>query len=310
VVRNEADPPAGWVGKCWAIHRGIEALTEAERTDPGYPRGSGPAQWLCFTDADIHWDPRCLSSALVHAQREGADLVALFPTLRFGTVGEAVVQLQLVLGLGLLVPFERAMDPAHPDTLTGGAFILVRRSLYESIGGHAAVRGEVVEDLALGRRLKAAGARVRVAMAGELLSCRMYDGWRDMWDGLTKHVFAGMEYSLVRTAGMLTLGVVGAVLPPVYLVASAAWWALSPGWQPAVATGLSAAIVALTVRPMNGVRKLAGLPWPYAWSMPLGAACYAAIAVRSVWQYYRGGTQWKGRSYGPGTRAAAGEQPA
>lgn len=297
VVRVEGSPPAGWVGKCWAVHKGYEWLCQMERGSE-----AGRAEWVCFTDADIHWHPSLLGHAAAYAQQTGADVVALFPRLTFGSAIEAMVQAEMVLALGILFPFEKAMDPDHPDTLTGGAFMLVRRSLYEKIGGHEAVKGHVVEDINLGRALKAAGGTIAVAVAPQLLWCRMYEGWSDMWEGLTKNAFAGLEYSLVRAMGMFAAAGLANVLPPVYVVIAAIWVAVSPGWMSAVALGLSILTVLLPARALNVVRKMLDLPWWHAFSMPIGAGIYLVITGASVWRYFRGGNRWKGRSYGRATR--------
>lgn len=317
VLRHAGDPPAGWTGKCWALHLGYQRLQQLEQAEQAAAladdqaegatadeRSLPQAEFLCFTDADIHWDPRCLRRAVELAQHSGADVVALWPRLTFGSAAEAIVQMQMVLAIGLLFPFEKAMDPAWPDTLTGGAFILVRRSLYDRIGGHEAVHDQVVEDLALGRKLKAAGGRIRIALAPQLLWCRMYNGWADMWEGLTKNAYAGMEYRPLRLAWVVPVILLANVLPPVYLIASLLWLAAAPSPWALAGVGLSAMTVLLPARAMNVVRRLLDLPARYAWTVPLGSALYAAIILASAWRYHHGGNVWKDRAYGPTTRPA------
>ncbi|MEM9915169.1 MAG: glycosyltransferase [Planctomycetota bacterium] len=298
VVRNEEEPPPGWMGKCWALHRGYETLESEIRNQ------ESDIEWLCFTDADIHWHPKLLSTAIAHAEEHDTDLLGVTPTLRFGSAGEAIVQLQLVLALGLMLPFEKAMDPDSPVALTGGAFILVRRKFYEQIGGHTAVKGEMVEDLKLGAALKAAGAKHRVATAGELQWCRMYDGWADMWEGLTKNAYAGLGHRWWVAAGVVLATLLLNVGPVVYALASAAWLALSPGWLPGATLLVSLLTVAWQARALNAGRKLMNMPWPYAWTLPIGSAAYAAIIVASVAQYHTKGNAWKGRRYSSADAAA------
>ncbi len=306
-LRIEGGPPPGWVGKCHAIARGYEALQEVERSR-GY-QSVGPGDvltaptstpWLLFTDADVDWHPDLLRSALALADANDADVVGLLPLLRFGSIGEAVVQIQLALALALFFPIERAMDPAHPDTLIGGAFILTRRDLYDRAGGHAApdIRGQVVEDLALGKALKAHGGRVRIAPAGDLLTCRMYDGWRDQWEGLTKNAYAGLGHSPLKAAAVGVAVLVCNILGPAYLAAAVLWLLLSPGVLPALAVVLALLTVLLPAAALNVVRNMFRLPWYYAFSMPPGSAIYLGILVASVWDYHRGGNVWKGRRYG------------
>ena len=303
VVRNDHDPPAGWMGKCWAVHRGVAALADAQAAPssghPSTPPTNGP-EWLCFTDADILWDPRLLRSAVAYALEHDADLLGVTPTLLFGSAAEAVVQLQLVLALGAMLPFEKAMDPDTPWALTGGAFILVRKSHYDAIDGHHAVKGEMVEDLKLGMALKAAGARHRVALAGDLQQCRMYDGWSDMWEGLTKNAYAGLNHRWWNAVGVFAAVWLLNILPPVYALLAAAWLMAAPGWMPAVTLIAAIAAVLWQARALNTTRKLMHLPARYAWTMVPGAAAYTAIIAASAWRYHRGGNLWAGRRYGPG----------
>ena len=300
VVRNEEHPPAGWVGKCWAVAKGYEALKAIDAARLSGQRQEARAySWVCFTDADIDWEPACLRSAVRYAVEHDADMVALFPQLEFGSAGERLVQSAVFLGFFLLFPFDKAMDPAHPDVaLTGGAFMLIRRDWYDRVGGHESVRGFVVEDLNLGRTLKRAGARLHTLLAPKLIRCRMYDGWADMWEGFTKNVYAGVEYSPLRFAAFVAGVSALFVLPPVYVVASLAWVTAS-GTAPAWASlGLSVAIAAAQVRIMNRMRRHLKLrPW-YAWLLPVGAFLSLVIAFASVGRYYWGGSVWKGRRYG------------
>jgi hypothetical protein len=285
VVRLDGPPPAGWVGKCWALHQGYATLDDQ-------------AQWLCFTDADIHWDARLLSAAMAYAEAHDAELLGLVPRLRFGSKAEAVVQLQLVLALGLALPFEKAMDPATPQTLTGGAFILVKRSWYDAVGGHEAVKGEIVDDLKLGMAIKAEGAKHAAGIAGDLLWCRMYDGWADMWEGLTKNVYAGLG-SRWWLALLMSLAVlICNVLPPVYAVWHAVDYAASRDPWSLIGLGLSIMAVGFGARALNATRKLMDLPAWYAWTLPVGSAVYLCILATSVYRHHTGGAIWKGRRYG------------
>lgn len=285
VLRNEQEPSAGWIGKCWAVHR-------------GYQQVDADVDWLCFTDADIHWRPGLLQAAMRYALEHDAELVGLTPTLEFGGRLEAIVQLQLVLALGIAVPFEKAMDPDQPHALTSGAFTLMKRHRYDEVGGHEAVKGEMVDDIMLGVKVKATGARHRVAMAGELMSCRMYEGWADMWEGLTKNAYAGTGHNWWLALPLALLVLLLNVLPPLYILISLAWLIVQPGWMPALTLASSLAAVLLTARALNTARKLMDQPRWLAWTMPVGSAIYVAIILASVLHYHTRGNAWKGRHYG------------
>lgn len=202
-------------------------------------------QWLCFTDADIRWDPRALRVAQAWAEAEGADVVGLLPALAFRSHLEAVLLAQMALALGIMFPLRHSADPARPGTvLIGGAFILVRRELYNRIGGHVSVKGCVVEDINLGRKLKAAGGVVRVAHSEGLIEAQMYNGLADLWEGLTKHAYAGVDYQWWKAVGVSLAVVVANVGPAVWAGIGA--WGVAGGADGNAAVGqVAAAWVAL-----------------------------------------------------------------
>ena len=310
-VRNEQEPPPGWVGKTFAIQRGLAAagLLGPGPVGDAAPRAPLPGEgepWLLFTDADIHFGPELVRAAVAHAEARGADVLALVPRLRFGSFGERLVQLQLVIALSVLFPLRKAVDPERPEALTGGAFILVRQRLYAAAGGHAAVRGEVVEDLQLGRKLKAAGGRMAVAVAGDRLWCRMYGGWTDQWEGLTKNAYAGLEHRPLRAAGLAAATLVCNVGPAVFLPGALLLWLAGGGGVALAAAGVAAGALGLQALPANAARRLCGLRWPWSLGVPAGSAAYLAILCASVWSYHRRGNLWKGRRYGAALPPAAG----
>lgn len=316
-VRNDLEPPPGWTGKCRAIQRGLGEAgflepgpeEEAAPRSPGAgepaPQAADPLEhpgWLLFTDADIHFGPDLVRAAVNHAEARGADVLGLVPQLRFGSVGESVVQLQLVIALSIMLPRKHIVNPERPEALTGGAFILVRHELYAAAGGHAAVRGEVVEDLQLGRALKAAGGRMEAAVAGDRLWCRMYDGWLDQWEGLTKNAYAGLNHRPVLALGLATATAVCNVGPALFLplaagLGLAGGTAAVAAWT---AAGLAGTALALQARTANAARKICGLPPLYALAVPAGSAIYLAILATSAFQHHRGGNVWKGRRYAAG----------
>ena len=160
--------------------------------------------------------------------------------LFFGSTSEKLVLCILMLALLVIFTPSKTMDPSHPDTLTAGAFILTRRDLYDQVGGHEAIKGCVVDDLNLGRLLKAGGGKAWIGFARHLMHCRMYQGWKDMWEGLTKNAYAGMEYRLGLAVLFVGLHLSANILPVAYLGVSLVWLALGGGALVAWAAGLAA----------------------------------------------------------------------
>ncbi|MBL8055301.1 MAG: glycosyltransferase, partial [Anaerolineales bacterium] len=169
--------PAGWLGKNWACHQ----LAQAAATDR-----------LLFTDADVCWRPAALAAAAAEFERTRADLLTIWPTQITATWGERLVVPLVALAVQAYLPVLATHHlPGPAFAAAVGQGLLFRRSAYEALGGHAAVRGHVVEDVALARRCKAAGQRLRAAAGAGLVVCRMYRSWREVRAGFAKNILAG-----------------------------------------------------------------------------------------------------------------------
>jgi cellulose synthase/poly-beta-1,6-N-acetylglucosamine synthase-like glycosyltransferase len=283
VVHGRERPP-GWVGKTWALKQGLE---------------HSHAPWLWFVDADMGLDPRALATAWSLARQSRADLVTLAPGAVIETFWQGVIGLTLMQLLAHLYPVRHVNDPARPDAMAVGGFILVDRQAYDRAGGHESVRQEIVEDIALARRMKSGGGRLCLQGAPQLVWTHMYGSLADIWRGLRKNAFAGMDYRFYRYA-------FGALV--------ALWLAWAPVVSLALGLGLSlglghrgptapAPATALVIAGAAGwlVQALASLPFarflrvPLAltFALPLGITLYVAIATSSVWHYLRGRVLWK-----------------
>jgi chlorobactene glucosyltransferase len=281
VLRSPALPQR-WTGKshaCW-----IGALAASAGTE-----------WLCFLDADMRAEPDLLASAVAAAKTESLDLLSLAPRHELGSFAE---RLLIPCGLYFLAfrqDLQKLQSPESDDVTVTGQFLLVRRSVYVGVGGHAAVHESICEDVALARLLKRSGASVTLRDGTRLLSTRMYTGWRTLWPGLAKNLvdMAGGPIPAISTA----------------LVAILLAWA---AWLIPIATGVSClrydsgACLAL-VPSLAGSAAAFGLhiagaayfriPVWYGLLFPIGYTAGAALAIDSVRRRLRGRVSWKGRTY-------------
>jgi chlorobactene glucosyltransferase len=281
-VIDGAPLPPGWFGKPWACWQGYRAA-----------RGDV----LLFVDADTRQGPELIGHAVGALETERADLVTVLPRQRLRTFWERAVMPQLLLTIMMRYPSANWVNRARRprDVIANGQFIMVRRSAYEEVGGHEAVRHEVAEDLRLAQRFVASGKKLFLAHAPELMETRMYRSLGEIIEGWTKNVAIGSRQVVEPWLAPLAPWLIAAALllfwcaPPAVLVASAfgAVGSRAAAWA-AGATALSIvgwAIVyaRLRVRPTNAVL--------YA----LGAMVAVWIFVRSA---LRGGrVRWKGREY-------------
>jgi hypothetical protein len=182
------------------------------------------------------------------------------------------------------------------DVIANGQFIMVRRDAYERVGTHAAVRGEVAEDLALAQAFFSAGLRSWFAFAESLMETRMYESLPHLVEGWSKNIYLGGRRSFpdepVRRA-MVPLALITAIafwlVPPLVLAGAlaGAWPALTTA--AAAATGLS---VCFWMLMSAGMR----IPVRYGILYPLGAGVLLYVVARSTWRGSRR-VEWRGRTY-------------
>ena len=172
-VLHTTEPPAGWSGKNWACQLG------ADRT-----RGD----WLLFTDADTWHAPASLGAALAAATRDGADLLSIFPAQECSSLAERLV-LPFAFGqfFAAIGP-EWANNDSAPSAVANGQYLLVRRAVYERLGGHGVVRASLGEDVELARLARRAGARVRSYRGEHLARVRMYRTLGGIQTGFRKYM--------------------------------------------------------------------------------------------------------------------------
>ncbi|MGQ9631694.1 MAG: glycosyltransferase [bacterium] len=186
------DPlPPGWTGKNFACHQ------LAERA-----RGS----WLLFTDADTVHESNSVSS-VYRAVRDGdVGFLSLIPFHFRGTLGEELF-IPLIgfafIGIFPLSLMNSVKDPMLSIAL--GPFMLIRRDVYDKVGGHKAIKGEIVDDIQLVRSVKRHGEKIAFMDGTDILSIRFYRSFRELWNGFSKNAFGAFDYSITVFFGFLAL---------------------------------------------------------------------------------------------------------
>jgi hypothetical protein len=192
--------------------------------------------------------------------------------------------------LGQKFSYDAVNDPHSQAAAANGQYLLIRREDYDRIGGHAAVAGEVLEDVALARLAKQAGIRLHFASGLGIIRVRMYRTFATMWQGWTKNLFplmGGMSGGTSRAVGRELRGIVPWIplllllLTQVHLILGAAGVVLLAGRHAAYAATL----------------RRNRFPGWYALYYMAGVALYVAALLTSEWRYQRGSVAWKGREY-------------
>jgi chlorobactene glucosyltransferase len=276
--------PEGWLGKNWACHQ----LAQAAQGD-----------LLIFTDADVVWIPGALAALMERAQDSRADLLTVWPTQLTDTWSERLIVPLMALAVLGYLPLPLAHHTSFAAAAAAnGQCMAFRRRAYDLIGGHKSVRGQIVEDVALARRIKRAGLRLRMADGAGMIACRMYRDWPSVRDGFGKNILAGHGDSLVFLGISTTFHWLAFVFPWLWLLVNPAGLDGWP-WLPfaLIALGVGARIITAAATRQRLLDALL---------MPVSVVLMTMIVGRAVWWRLRyGGPRWKGRTIVPGVPGGA-----
>jgi hopene-associated glycosyltransferase HpnB len=271
-VLTGAPRPAGWSGKLWAVAQGV-----AE---------AGNVDLLLLTDADIVHQPGHLTALVAHQQDTGCDLVSEMVALRCHSVAERALVPAFVFFFQLLYPFYRVNDSQRATAAAAGGTILLRRQALARIGGIEAVRGKLIDDVALAAAVKT-GGRIWLGHSTLAWSARPYPGFADIWRMVARTAYVQLRFSPLLLLGTTLAMALVWLLPPaaaLFAHGTARWLGLA-AW----------AMLAASYLPT--LRRYGRSPG-WALFLPLVAAFYMAATLGSALNHYRGhGVAWKGRAY-------------
>jgi len=271
--------PEGWVGKNHALWVGVQ---------------QAKCDWLLFTDADAEHQQDSASRALKIAQEQNAALVSFSPEQVTATWYEKALIPYIYLRLAKQFSYEKVNDPNSRAAAANGQFLMIRRDVYDAIGGHASVAGEVLEDVALAMRAKAAGHRISFSSGRGIVRVRMYRSFHAMWQGWKKNLYrlmGGTPWAVFRE--------MESNLP----------------WIPALLIFLGLkypillflGVLLLIVRQTSYGLDLARNQYPFSFIFYYVPA--VALYVGVLWASYRshvhGRIEWKGREYSVGAPESA-----
>ena len=263
--------PPGWLGK-------THAMARAARQAPG--------DYLLFTDADVVFRSDAIRRAVGHAVVARADHMVIMPTTLIHRWDEAaILGFFQIFALWAARPWRVADQKSKRDTLGIGAFNLLSRSAYLQIGGFESIRMEIIEDLALARRIKHAGLAQRVAFGRGLVSLHWASGVHGLVGVMTKNLFSAFRFSI-------WLALLGCLWLLVFCVAPAAGLFFTPTRLPALLT------VVAVVWAYRLMSRHSGISPGYALFFPLGGLVFVFTLLRSMLTTLtQGGVVWRGTFY-------------
>lgn len=275
----------GWFGKNNAMREGIEAST---------------GEWVLMTDADCRFvSKEALSIATREALREPCDFLCVIPVLDVPTVWEKLVQPIAALVLILWFLPEKVNDPKRRTAYANGAFMMIRRTCYDAVGGHEAVRTEVNEDIWLAHNVKRSGFRLRVIENVGLIHSRMYHSFREAWRGWSR-IYYGSLASLGKLAVALLMLAWYSLTPWTSFVVALTGWSLAPpesaaNWRMAVMVwALVVLLLQITLFRFYGIVRV-GRVWSLGYIF--SACAVFTMLVNAVFKTLGTTTTWRGTTY-------------
>lgn len=285
--------PPGWLGKCNALY------TAAAHAD---------GEWLLFVDSDVKIEPDALSTAVARATRKNYDALSIMTRLECENFWEKLLLPLAAASVAAITKMSLTNHDKYRETaFANGQFFLIRRDTYEEVGGHAAVRDNITEDVALMRLMKAAGKRCRLYLGRDFASTRMhttlpamFSGWSRIYSGVTRRralpIIVAMLF--VALCGLSAYVVLAASLVAFASSGRTDWLALSL---------LHVAIMTVT---LMGIYQMSGNPRRYALAFPLGGAVMIAIYAAAIRACRTGTIAWRGTSYTGGSANSSPAAPA
>jgi len=278
-VVEETPPPAGWVGKNNAVSLGAQHAS---------------CPWLLFTDADAVLAEGAIAKSLVLSCENDAVLISFSPEQVLQTWYEKALIPFVYLRLAQKFSFDEVNDPASNAAAANGQFLLIKREVYDAIGGHAAVHSEVLEDVALARRVKSAGLRIWFTSGVEIVKVRMYRSFSAMWEGWRKNLYQLMG----GTTGSVFSEFESAFPWMIFVV-------LLIGIKMPIA--MFAGVMLLLLRQLSYGLALSRNHFPFKliiYYLP-AVFLYAGVLWASHESYAKGKVSWKGREYSVGVSNAS-----
>jgi chlorobactene glucosyltransferase len=283
IALSQSPPlPPRWVGKSHACWIGVGAV-------------AAETEWLCFIDADVTAQPGVLSSAMHAASAQRLDLLSLAPRQELETFAERLILPCGLILLSFIQDLRRAQARSGDEVTATGQFMLVRRDAYDAVGGHAAVCTAICEDLEFARHIKQSGRSVLLMGGEQLISTRMYTGWRTLWPGLAKNIVDTLG-GPAATLGLASAAVIlawAAFLVPAADLAGCLRGADDAAVALVLALAGSGAAIGLHIAATFYFR----IPFWYGLLFPLGYTVGGLMALDSIRRRATGQVSWKGRLY-------------
>ncbi len=275
--------PEGWIGKNYALHLGMKEAS---------------GEWLLFLDADTELYPDAISKALSFGLSNNVDMVSFSPEQVLSGFWEASVQPVIYEFLSSRFNYSQVNNLNTDIAAANGQFILVKRGVYEGIGGHEAIKDKILEDVALAEKVKQKGFRVYFSYGKGIVRCRMYKSLGEIVQGWTKNLFILVGYNLKSLFKIILRLLFFSLLPFILYFYSLLMILLEPVFINVLFFISASCLVSLIL--FIQWKRFNELNYPNrsVFLYPLGVAASITLFLISAYRdEIRGEIHWKGRRY-------------
>jgi cellulose synthase/poly-beta-1,6-N-acetylglucosamine synthase-like glycosyltransferase len=281
--------PEGWLGKCHALHAAHEHLAGPIKNQKSQTKNP-PSSWLFFVDSDVTLEPHALSTALSMAIQRGYDALTIFTRIETHSFLERLMLPPLAAAWVIMYTASLTNEDSRKNiAVANGQFFLIRREAYEAVGGHAAVRNQITEDVELMRLLKSRDYKVRIFSGAHLAATRMHSSLRQMFHGWAR-IFSGTS----RRNPRRIIGAIIFILASVLMVYPALGWGIARALHGEY-LWLTFSLVHFLL--MTGyfmrVYRWSGNPMRSALLVPVSAVLMLAILVYALRKCQTGRILWR-----------------
>ena len=168
---NARPKPVDWMGKNWACMEGYKKTT---------------GELLLCTDSDTKYSPNLVSLAVSHLSSSNLDALTVIPKMLCLDTWTKITLPILSTFLHTRFSALRVNDPSKKTGYFFGSFYIIKKEVYEAIGTHEGVKHEIIEDGALGKKVKESGFKLKMVRGEHLLEAVWASSWLTLWNGLKR----------------------------------------------------------------------------------------------------------------------------
>ncbi len=272
-----------WVGKNWPCSIGTKEVN---------------SEWILFLDADIELKKETLFRAISQSINEDIDLLSLAPRLTCNCLAEWMVQPIMASLISIGFPIKETNKEKSSTAFAAGPFMLFRRTAYEAIGGHRNIAGEVVEDLALAKKIKNSGYKLSFLLGLDALDLNMYSDFASLWEGWTKNWFLGLDRNILKASSASLIVFCIFSIPWLTLIFTSFYLLIIRSSDLFLTSFVISSIgIFLQLILRIWINKKFEFPVKNWWLMGAGGIIILFLGPVSIWRTITGkGWTWKGRS--------------